>query len=267
MKTLIVFALLSVLCEAFVEHEVILRRAKRQAMTYSDLRTLQCVRGCILEFKETMENMKQLQSKSAFIMNDALLNKKRLDKFCQSYNELDSCIAECDPESSPVAQNIVKMFESFDIICKTRYEEFVSYLPCYAKSKRPTKERCTEACGDPETFQTDVQEKMKNQMIQSDSEGLINAVNAMLKTTCDYASCVQRCQSRVIIETCPGEQGQDAAEFMVMFSSQAIKSVSRGLKAVVPQMVIPEDCLTREEPSAAVNRPERITDANEDDDE
>uniref|UniRef100_A0A914VP55 Uncharacterized protein n=1 Tax=Plectus sambesii TaxID=2011161 RepID=A0A914VP55_9BILA len=81
MKTLIFLILLSALCEAFVDHEVVLRRARRQAMTYSDLRTLQCVRGCIGEFNSTLATINRARSTS--FMNDALLNKKKLDKFCQ----------------------------------------------------------------------------------------------------------------------------------------------------------------------------------------
>jgi len=234
-------------------------------MTYTDVRTLQCVRGCVLEFKETLETMKQ--SKTASFMNEALLNKKRLDKFCLSYDQLDSCIAECNAESNPITQNIVKMFESFDIICKTRYDEFVTYLPCYAKAKKLTKERCSATCGDPEAFYTDIQAKVKDQMVQSDGEGLINAVNSLMKTTCDYASCHQRCQSQVIIEKCPGQMGEDAAEFMSMFSEQSIKSVSQGLKVVAPQMVIPEDCLSRGEPLSAINRSERNAAVDKEDDE
>lgn len=71
----------------------------------------------------------------------------------------------------------------------------------------------------------------------------------------------------MITETCPGEKGQDAAEFMVMFSTQAIKSMSKGLKVIAPQIEIPEDCFAREEPSATLNRPERIVNANKVDDD
>lgn len=49
-------------------------------MTYSDLRTLQCVRGCVLEFKDTVDYIKQSKS---YFMNDRLFNKKRIEKFCE----------------------------------------------------------------------------------------------------------------------------------------------------------------------------------------
>jgi hypothetical protein len=85
--------------------------------------------------------------------------------------------------------------------------------------------------------------------------------------TYSYASCHQRCQSLVIIEKCRGQKGQDAAEFISMFSEQSLKSVLRGLKAVAPQMVIPEDCFSRDEPSDAINPAERDEAVDKEDDE
>uniref|UniRef100_A0A914USA5 Uncharacterized protein n=1 Tax=Plectus sambesii TaxID=2011161 RepID=A0A914USA5_9BILA len=154
------------------------------------------------------------------------------------------------------------MFEPLDIICKTRYEEFVSYLPCYRKSKAATQVRCSNICGEPEAFYSDMQKKFNTPIMQRNEDGIVSAFNELIQTTCNYASCHHRCQWRVIIEKCPGENGQNAAEFMSSFSEQAIKSVSKGMKAVAPQIVVPDDCLSREDSSPAINRSGRTNSAN-----
>jgi hypothetical protein len=52
-----------------------------------------------------------------------------------------------------------------------------------------------------------------------------------------------------------------------MFSEQSLKSVSQGLKVVAPQMVIPEDCFSRDEPFSAISRSKRTEPVDKEDDE
>lgn len=247
MNSLIFLIFLIAISSAFVDHELILRRAKRQAVTYSDFRALQCSRGCVLEFKDTFEMMKS--AKNAYTMN-LFTQKKSVDKFCGTYNELDSCLAECKSSEGSHSDRIepmLQMFDSFDIICKSKKKEFLIYIPCYAKSKRLNEQLCTSKCGDADQFQKEINQKVSTRFLSNlpSRKGIIESVNELMEETCDFASCHQRCQSRIIRKQCPGDKGEKAATFLEMFASNAISRMSNGLQMFAPQIHIPEDCLSR----------------------
>jgi len=242
----VVLVLISATCEAFFDTDFILQRAKRQTNTHSELRTLRCIGSCVSEFNETIHTMKKLQSET--FIHDELLNKPKLDLFCRNYERMDSCMTDCEASSSAVYHALEQMFELFNILCKTRYEEFVSYLPCFSKSKRLVKERCVGGCGD------------------ADSK-VFSTANAHLGNLCDFMSCHQLCQTRVLKETCPGETGENAGKFMVTFAEQAIKAATTALKMIAPQIILPEDCLTREGPFPSLNQADEREEDNEEDED
>jgi len=270
MKTkiaVVLLVLLSACCEAFFDTDFLLQRAKRQIRTHSEFRTLQCVGSCVTEFNGTMQTMKKGQGD--ILIQDELLDKPKLDEFCRNYERMDSCMRDCDASSSPVYRALEQMFELFNVICKSRYEEFVSYLPCFAKSRKLFQERCTDSCGDAEVFKQNLQAKMRTEITQYAGQPLkqYRTANTLLSNLCDFMSCQQRCQTRVFKETCQGKTGENAGKFMVTFTEQTIKAATTALKMIAPQITIPEGCLTREGPFSSLNQAEqREEDYSEDED-
>jgi hypothetical protein len=250
MKCSIIVVLLSALCcEAILfdfDPKPIFRRQKREVSSYTTLREVRCVEGCTIGFKSKLDTVKQaMHAKFSFLVNDFLLSKRGLDKTCLSYDQMTTCYDQCNAQSRVVIQLIAKvtdMLSIFETVCNSRKEEFVGYFPCYTKSKQLLKEQCAEKYGDPETFDSNLKSKVENLPV---NEHFYSKVNSLMDSACNYLSRYQRCQTKVITEQCT-ENGEDAAEMLFSLHKQAFKAVSGGLKTFAPQIVIPEDCTSRD---------------------
>lgn len=50
-------------------------------MTFTDLRILQCARGCIIEFGETLGDM--ANAENGYFFSETLLDRKKFNHFCE----------------------------------------------------------------------------------------------------------------------------------------------------------------------------------------
>jgi hypothetical protein len=70
----------------------------------------------------------------------------------------------------------------------------------------------------------------------------------------------------VLKETCPGETGENAGKFTVTLFEQVTKLSTTALKMTAPEIILPEDCLTREGPYPSLNQADE-REENDDEDE
>jgi hypothetical protein len=71
----------------------------------------------------------------------------------------------------------------------------------------------------------------------------------------------------VLKDTCPGEIGENAGKFMVTFVGQAMKAATTVLKMIAPQIILPEDCLTRAGPFPSLNQADDREENNDEDED
>jgi len=171
---------------------------------------------------------------SAFSMLEELSEPKKLDHFCNIYQETHRCLKEC-PES-PFDELLVKGLTVPKFVCVDQYEAFKKNAPCLHNVTSSLEAACNKTCGAQNkaiqnftaAFQGPGGQQQKPQNSSSAFHGhdssaeaigsKLGTLNGFLNDTCKSIDCYTECIRPDVTRKC----GADAIALVDKFDAVAV---------------------------------------------
>uniref|UniRef100_A0A8R1XMP7 Uncharacterized protein n=1 Tax=Onchocerca volvulus TaxID=6282 RepID=A0A8R1XMP7_ONCVO len=145
-----------------------------------------------------------------------------LKLFCRLNDQHDRCLRDCGFNGQKVNMH--------NYICKHHYQKLAYLLPCYKYAVPVLRRECrTKRCG-PHTF-----DKIDNAIIGYEYR-------------CHLLICDIKCTTNVLIRSCAGNYGQQAAHFIMNYTST---QVSFWMEDLTKKLYLTKNYLERMSPSCS----------------
>ncbi|XGW12851.1 hypothetical protein V3C99_013473 [Haemonchus contortus] len=122
----------------------------------------------------------------------SVVDQRDLELFCLLDRQHSQCVDEC---------GYTVQFNLREFVCKKRFKEMASHLPCYARAAPILSRHCRSRCGD-------------YTPLQHTPLGYAQRCRQLL---CDHA-----CTNFVLEKVCPPGEGKSAAKFLLEFTRMQV---------------------------------------------
>ncbi|KAE9554936.1 hypothetical protein FO519_001833 [Halicephalobus sp. NKZ332] len=160
-----------------------------------------CTEPCLSQMQMDLHGMEEIPSSSgALPWSQFLHNSKNKDvmegffqKICVSYENVDSCLAECETRSR-TGINIRQTYAGLKFICKDVKEDFFSALPCLAEFEPVAMLKCQKEINQSHITTAQFTESIVNRELHS--------IRNRFRSLCLDLSKMIECMEPVIREGC-----------------------------------------------------------------